>query len=366
MKFIIKRKNFLKPLQQVINLLVTRPKLPIIGNILLKIQEDNLLLITTDLEIEIIAKIKLLTIYSVGAITIPARKLFDICRNFPEDAEIIISTINNQVSICSERSRYLLATLPANNFPKIDHWQNQIKFILSQQKLKRLIELTKFSMAYQDTRYYLNGMLFEIQDQEIHAVTTDGHRLSFCAISINEFVTLHSVIISRKGVLELFKILNINDNLITIYIGDNNIRFIINDITFTTKVINGKFPDYKHILSTTTNKLVKIKCDVLKQALNRAAILSNNKFRGIRLSFSENQLKITASNSEDEEAEEIIDVIYYGVTIEISLNVNYILDVLNTIKCENIHLLLHNETSSIQIKSDNNQNLIYVIMPMRI
>ncbi|BAE73277.1 DNA polymerase III subunit beta [Sodalis glossinidius str. 'morsitans'] len=366
MKFIVEREQLLKPLQQVSSPLGGRPTLPILGNLLLQVSEDRLLLTGTDLEMEMVAQVALSAAHEPGATTVPARKFFDICRGLPEGAEIAVTLEGERMLIRSGRSRYSLSTLPASNFPNLDDWQSEVEFTLSQSILKRLIESTQFSMAHQDVRYYLNGMLFETEGEELRTVATDGHRLAVCAMSVGEALPSHSVIVPRKGVMELVRMLDGGENPVKLQIGSNNIRASVGDYIFTSKLVDGRFPDYRRVLPKNPDKTLEAGCDVLKQAFARAAILSNEKFRGVRLYLSANQLKITANNPEQEEAEEILDVTYQGSEMEIGFNVSYVLDVLNALKCEEVRLLLTDGVSSVQIEDSASQAAAYVVMPMRL
>ncbi|MFT4465497.1 MAG: DNA polymerase III subunit beta [Sodalis sp. (in: enterobacteria)] len=366
MKFTVEREHLLKPLQQVSSPLGGRSTLPILGNLLLQVTEDRLLLTGTDLEMEMVARVALSDAHEPGATTVPARKFFDICRGLPEGAEIAVTLEGERMLIRSGRSRYSLSTLPASDFPNLDDWQSEVEFTLSQSILKRLIESTQFSMAHQDVRYYLNGMLFETEGEELRTVATDGHRLAVCAMSVGEALPSHSVIVPRKGVMELVRMLDGGENPVKLQIGSNNIRSSVGDYIFTSKLVDGRFPDYRRVLPKNPDKTLEAGCDVLKQAFARAAILSNEKFRGVRLYLSANQLKITANNPEQEEAEEILDVAYQGSEMEIGFNVSYVLDVLNVLKCEEVRLLLTDGMSSVQIEDSASQAAAYVVMPMRL
>lgn len=366
MKFIVEREHLLKPLQQVSSPLGGRPTLPILGNLLLQVTEDRLLLTGTDLEMEMVARVALSAAHEPRATTVPARKFFDICRGLPEGAEIAVTLEGERMLIRSGRSRYSLSTLPASDFPDLDDWQSEVEFTLSQSILKRLIESTQFSMAHQDVRYYLNGMLFETEGEELRTVATDGHRLAVCAMPVGEALPSHSVIVPRKGVMELARMLDGGENPVKLQIGSNNIRASAGDYIFTSKLVDGRFPDYRRVLPKHPDKTLEAGCDVLKQAFARAAILSNEKFRGVRLYLSANQLKITANNPEQEEAEEILDVAYQGSEMEIGFNVSYVLDVLNALKCEEVRLLLTDGVSSVQIEDSASQAAAYVVMPMRL
>lgn len=365
MKFIIKREQILKPLQQISSPLSGRLPLPILGNLLLQVVDNYLLLTGTDLEIEMVARITLTSSYDVGTTTVPAKKLFNICRSLPIGSEIMVTLEGECILICSKRSRFSLATISAASFPILDNWVSNVEFRLPQATLKRLIESTQFSMAHQDVRYYLNGMLFETSGEEIRTVATDGHRLAVCSMSVGELLPSHLVIMPRKGVIELLRMLDGNETLLTLQIGSKNIRAIIGDYIFTSKLVDGRFPDYHRVLPKNPDKVLQASCNMLKHAFTRAAILANDKFHGVRLYLSTNQLKITTKNQDQEEAEEIVDVIYNGAEIEIGLNVSYVLDVLNAIKCKYITILLTDGVSSIQIE-DSIRSVSYIIMPMRL
>ncbi len=366
MKFIVEREHLLKPLQQVSSPLGGRPTLPILGNLLLQVAEDSLLLTGTDLEMEMVAKVALSQAHEPGATTVPARKFFDICRGLPDGAEITVILEGDRMLIRSGRSRFSLSTLPASDFPNLDDWQSDVEFILPQATLKRLIESTQFSMAHQDVRYYLNGMLFETEGEELRTVATDGHRLAVCSMPVGQALPSHSVIVPRKGVMELVRMLDGGETPLKLQIGTNNIRASVGDYIFTSKLVDGRFPDYRRVLPKNPDKTLEAGCDVLKQAFARAAILSNEKFRGVRLYLSTDQLKITANNPEQEEAEEILDVNYQGTEMEIGFNVSYVLDVLNALKSENVRLLLTDGVSSVQIEDCASQAAAYVVMPMRL
>lgn len=367
MKFIIDREKLIKPLQLVSAPLGSRPTLPILGNLLLQVSDNVLSMTGTDLEIEMIVRLPLIELNESGSTTVPARKFLDICRSLPNNAKITVILDDNRLSIQSERSKFSLSTLPASDFPNLENWQSNVDFSIPQKTLKQLIDAVQFSMANQDVRYYLNGMLFETEDNSLKTVATDGHRLAVCALPIGQNIPTNcSVIMPRKGVLELAKLVSDSDELINIQIGNNNFRVNLADLTFTSKLIDGRFPDYRKVLPRNPDKILEATCEDLKNALSRAAILSNEKFKGIRLYVNENQVKITANNPEQEEAEEIIDVKYNTEPLEIGFNVTYLLDVLNTIKCDTVQMLLSDSTSSVQIEDINNQVATYVVMPMRL
>ncbi|MEJ8679158.1 DNA polymerase III subunit beta [Plesiomonas shigelloides] len=366
MKFIVERERLLKPLQQVCGALGGRPSLPILGNLLLLVADGSLSITGTDLEVEMVVRLPLQGELQPGAVTVPARKFLDICRGLPDGAEITVLLEGERALLRSGRSRFSLSTLPAADFPNLDDWQSEVEFALPQATLRRLIDATQFSMAHQDVRYYLNGMLFETEGDSLRTVATDGHRLAVCSMPVGQTLPPHSVIVPRKGVLELVRLLDGGDTPLLLQIGRGNLRAIVGDFTFTSKLVDGRFPDYRRVLPKNPDKQLEAGCDELKQAFSRAAILSNEKFRGVRLHIVPGQLKITANNPEQEEAEEIVDVAYQGQELEIGFNVSYVLDVLNTLKCERVRLLLSDSVSSAQIEDCASDAAVYVVMPMRL
>lgn len=366
MQFIVEREHLLKSIQQVSGMLVGRPTLPILSHVLLQVTENSLLITGTDLSIEIIAQVVLSKTHNSGTITVPARKFFNICRCMPEKAEIAFNIKNERMIIRSGRISYSIVTLPASNFPNLDYCQSYEEFTLSQSILKRAIESTQFSMANQDIRHYLNGMLFETEGKELRIVATDGHRLAKYTILINEKLPYQSIILPRKGVIELVRMLNERIKLLKIQISCNYLRAIMSNYIFTSKLVDGHFPNYHRVLPNNSDKILEVECDLLRQAFARASILSHEKFFCVQLNLSHNQLKITANNMEQEETEEIIDVNYQGSTLVISFNASYILDVLNVLKCKVVRLLMTDEISSVQIEDTANTDAKYVVMPIRL
>lgn len=366
MKFTVEREYLLKPLQQVSGALGGRPSLPILGNILLQVEAGCLSMTGTDLEVELIAKIALEADFEPGAVTVPSRKFLDICRGLPDGALIAISLEGDRVMIRSGRSRYSLTTLPAADFPNIDDWQSDVELTLPQGQLRQLIDSTQFSMAHQDVRYYLNGMLFETDGQHLRSVATDGHRMAVCATDTGQALPEKQIILPRKGVLELVRLLDTPDADVAIQIGSSNLRAEVNNFVFTSKLVDGRFPDYRRVLPKGSNKFVEASCDELRKAFSRAAILSNEKFRGVRVNLSPGEMRITANNPEQEEAEELLDVDYQGEPLEIGFNVSYVLDVLNTLKCEQVRWSLTDATASALLEDSAQDDAMYVVMPIRL
>ncbi|MDG6895667.1 DNA polymerase III subunit beta [Volucribacter amazonae] len=366
MQFIISRENLLKPLQQVCGVLSGRPNIPVLNNVLLQVEGERLVITGTDLEVELSTQAQLVSSSINQNITIPAKKLLDICKSLPEQSEIQVLLEEDRAIVRSGRSKFTLTTLPAEEYPNLAAWQSEVEFSLPQSTLRRLIEATQFSMANQDARYFLNGMKFETEGNLLRTVATDGHRLAVCTIALEQELQAHSVIVPRKGVIELMRLLEHNDQNIQLQIGTNNIRVQLPNIVFTSKLIDGRFPDYRRVLPRNANRILEANWDLLKQAFSRAAILSNERVRSVRLQLNENQLTITASNPEQEVAEEIIDVAYTGEEMEVGFNVTYILDVLNALKCNQVRMRLTDSSSSCLIEDCEDASAEYVIMPMRL
>ncbi|MFM5465579.1 DNA polymerase III subunit beta [Aeromonas simiae] len=367
MQLEISREALLRPLQLVSGALGGRPTLPILGNVLLNVSDGLLSLTGTDLEVEMIGQVPLIGASQDGRTTVPARKLLDICRGLPEGADIHLTTEGERLIIRSGRSRFNLSTLPANEYPNIEDWESVLEFDISQMELKRLIEATQFSMASQDVRYYLNGMLFETEGQGLRTVATDGHRLATCRREVVENpLPDHQVILPRKGVLELVRLLEAEDKPVRLQVGRSNLRAVLDGFIYTSKLVDGRFPDWRRVIPRGGDKALISGREDLRQAFARAAILSNEKFRGVRLNLQENLLRITANNPEQEEAEELLDVQYDASELEIGFNVSYVLDVLNTLKCEQIRISLSDSVSSAIIEDLESQDAQYVVMPMRI
>lgn len=365
MQFIVSKENLLKPLQQVCGVLSSRPNIPVLNNALLEIQGTQLSITGTDLEVELSTIAQLSSSEEDGKITIPAKKFLDICRSLPENAEIQVSFEEDRALVRSGRAKFNLAVLPAEDYPNLTNWQSEVDFTLEQATLRRLIDATQFSMANQDARYFLNGMKFETEGNLLRTVATDGHRLAVCTIALEQELQTHSVILPRKGVLELARLLDGSD-MARVQIGTNNLRVQLGSVIFTSKLIDGRFPDYRRVLPRNADRILEGDWDALKQAFVRSAILSTEKVRTVCLLLKDNQLKITSRNPEHEEAEEIIDVSYVGEEMEVGFNVSYILDVLNTLKCKRVRMRLTDASSSCLIEDCDDNSAEYVIMPMRL
>ena len=367
MQFTIQREALLKPLQLVAGVVERRQTLPVLSNVLLVVDGSTLSLTGTDLEVELVGRIQLDEPAEAGEITVPARKLMDICKSLPDEVALSFKVEDNKAIIKAGRSRFTLATLPASDFPNVEEGPGSMTFSVNQNKLRRLIERTSFAMAQQDVRYYLNGMLLEINKGQLRAVATDGHRMAMCTLDADiDYQERYQLIVPRKGILELARLLGEADDLVSIVLGTHHIRATTGDFTFTSKLVDGKFPDYERVLPRGGDKVVLADRQVLRNAFSRTAILSNEKYRGIRLMLSDSMLKIQANNPEQEEAEEDIAVEYNGSALEIGFNVSYLLDVMNVLSNEQIKMILSDANSSALVQESESDDSVYVVMPMRL
>ena len=366
MKFEIQRETLLKPLQQVIGVVERRQTLPVLANVLVSATPQGLELTATDLEVELQARIAV-TVTEPGEVTIPARKLFDICRTLPEGAKIKLSLKEDRILVQSGRSRFTLATLPAAEFPLVDQVASSRSFTVAQKELKALIERTHFSMAQQDVRYYLNGLMLELNADYVRAVATDGHRLALCDMPAGVAgADGQQVIVPRKGIQELLRLLEDSDDEVQVEIGSNHIRLSSAEIRFTSKLVDGRFPDYDRVVPKGGDKRVVADRDLLRQALTRTSILSNEKYRGIRLNLDPNALRIQAHNPEQEQADEEIEVDYQGDSLEIGFNVTYLLEALSALRSEQVETIMSDSNSSCLVQEPGSDRYRYVVMPMRL
>ncbi len=366
MKFQIQREEFLNPLQQIIGAVEKRQTMPALSNVLIRAEAEMLTLVATDLEIELLAR-KAIMIDEPGEITVPARKLLDICKALASEAEIHFSVEGEKALVKSGRNRFSLTTLPADDFPALDAVETQFSIDIAQRTLKELIDKTAFAMAQQDVRYYLNGLLLELSAGKLRTVATDGHRLAFCEKQCDHSITdLKQVILPRKGVLELVRLLADTDSPVKLSLGSNHLQAELENTRFTSKLIDGRFPDYNRVMPESSSQLMTSERDLLKQALVRASILSNEKYRGIRLILNDNLLKLEAQNPDQEEADVEVEVDYAGPDIEIGFNVNYMLDVLNAADGDSVQASLRDSNSSCLLTFPDNSDCKYVIMPMRL
>ena len=368
MKFTVSREAILKPLQLVAGVVERRQTLPVLANVLLVLDGELLSLTGTDLEVEIVGRVPVDKSLSEGEVTVPAKKFLDICRSLPDGSMIDFSLDDQKVIVKSSRSRFTLSTLPASEFPAVEPGADDLTFSCLQKDVKRLIDRTSFAMAQQDVRYYLNGMLWEVNSDSLRVVATDGHRLAMCTRSVDTNLKgdLRQAILPRKGVIELSRLLNDEDNSVELIFGPNHIRATTEEYSFTSKLVDGKFPDYERVLPKGGDKQVFGDRADLKQAFARTAILSNEKYRGVRLQLESNQLTIVANNPEQEEAQDQVAVDYQGDSLEVGFNVSYLQDVTNVLDTEMIKITLSDANSSALLEEPESSDAAYVVMPMRL
>ena len=365
MKLTAPREDLLAPLQSVIGVVERRQTMPVLANVLLSARDNRLSITGTDLEVELVATSSV-NVQQPGDITVPGRKLLDIFRSLPEKTSVTLATDGERISVRAGRSRFTLSSLPAAEFPVVEEINAQQTLTVAQGEFRRLIDKTHFSMAQQDVRYYLNGLLLETDGKSLRAVATDGHRLALSEMQLEgKARTNQQVIVPRKGVLELQRILGTEGN-IELAIGTNHVRAQIGDIRFTSKLIDGRFPEYGRVIPASPPRTVEADRETLRQALQRTAILSNEKYRGIRLTARPDLLTLQAHNPEQEEAEDQVEVAYKGEEVEIGFNVNYLLDALSAIEGDKVEIGLTDSNSSCLIHAPSTTHTRYVVMPMRL
>lgn len=367
MKLTISKETLLEQLTHVVGAVEKKHTSKILENILIIATENNLKLVGTDLEIEMSSEFPTQA-EEAGQITAPARKLFEICKALPADCFVVFETEGDRLHIKGLRSRFELATLPADEYPLLDDIPIQNEITIPEKDLKTLLEKVSFSMANQDVRYYLNGLLLEFSNNKLLSVSTDGHRLA-----ISEFNTDNSseanlkIIVPRKGILELTRLLDSSSELpVTLQISDNHIRVHKDNIRFTSKLIDGKYPDYQAAIPANSNHVIELDREQFKSTLSRVSILSNEKFRGIRLRLLDGTMTLHSNNPENESAEEEIDINYSGELFEIGFNVTYLLEAVNHLEGTIVNLELSTPDSSALLLSPDDTNTRYVVMPIRL
>ena len=361
------RDTLLAPLQSVSGIVERRHTLPILSNVLLEKKGERLTLLATDIEIQITTVTDGAVGDGDGAVTVGARKLQEILRSLPDTAEISLLLEDKRLQVRAGKSRFSLQTLPADDFPRMTLTEGDTRsFQITQKAFRQLIGKTQYSMAAQDVRYYLNGLLLLVDGKELRAVATDGHRLAYASVPIDTELPRQELILPRKTVLELNRLLVDNEEPLNITLASNQVRFTFGSVVLVSKLIDGKFPDYERVVPASLRNHMTVSRQTLMQAMQRAAILTNEKFRGIRVVLADNSLKLIAANAEQEEAQEEIEVNYTGEAIDVGFNVGYLLDVLNNVHTEEVQWSFNDANSSALITVPGNDRFKYVIMPMRI
>ena len=362
-----KRDDVLAPLAAVSGIIERRHTLPILSNVLIERAGADLSFLATDIEIQITARSSLPGAGDTRALTVGARKLLDILRALPDGAEVTLQPQDKRLLVRAGKSRFTLQTLPAEDFPKLAKPTGDVaKFALPQKALRRLLGLVQYAMAQQDIRYYLNGLLMVVDEGQLRLVATDGHRLAYAAMPLGGSLPRKEVIVPRKTVLELTKLLADTDAEVSVELSSVQAAFSFGTVELVSKLIDGKFPDYTRVIPTGHKNRLQIGREPLRQALQRAAILSNEKFRGVRWVLTDGSLKIVSSNAEQEEAHEELEVKYSGDALDIGFNVNYLLDVLNNVGGADIDCAFGDASSSALISYPSEKDFRYVVMPMRI
>src|SRR5438552_3220361 len=358
--------KLLGPLAQVTGIVERRHTLPILSNVLITATGSRVEFLATDLEVQITSRAEL-SGAAEGSVTVGARKLYDILRSLPEDAEVAIEAKESRMTVRAGKSRFNLQTLAAADFPRMVEAKDETKTLtLPQKALKDALRLVQFAMAVQDIRYYLNGVLFSIDKDTLRVVATDGHRLSYASQSLGSDHGSVEAILPRKTVLELIKLLGDTEDTVSLAVGSNQARFSFGGIEIVSKIVEGKFPDYQKVIPTVHKNRVEIDRIALAQSLNRAAILSNEKIRGVRLVFTKDALSIICTNNEQEEAEEGLAIDYAGDPLDIGFNISYLLDVLNHVDTPTVSITMGDSNSSALVQMPGNDDFKYVVLPMRI
>jgi DNA polymerase-3 subunit beta len=366
MRFSIQREALLRRLQQVVGVVERRQTLPVLANLLVNVDANGVALTGTDLEVEMVARTEAENL-EPGEVTIPARKLFDICRALPDGCTIKFEQTGERVVVNAGRSRFTLATLPATEFPVIENIELVERVSLSEATLKSLMERTSFAMAHQDVRYYLNGMLLDLREHSLRCVATDGHRLALAETKVDSKISAsRQIIVPRKGVIELQGLFETGEGVVELEFGRNHLRVKRGGVTFTSKLIDGRFPDYEAVVPIGADKEVRVNRDELRAALQRAAILSNEKYRGVKLEVGPNRLRIVAHNPEQEEAVEEVEAKTGVAELSVGFNVNYLLDALGALTGDDVMLCLRDGQSSCLIRKPESDDTRHVIMPLRL
>lgn len=368
MKLRIERSTLLEPLQRVTGVVERRQTLPILANVLLTLKNTQLAITATDMEIELIASAMIEPMAAPEQFTVSGRKLLDIVRTLPEGAHIDLQQDQDKTRLIlrSGHSRFVLATLPVDTFPRFEAVSPTLKLPFTHKALHNLLQRSHFAMAQQDVRYYLNGMLLDVKDSKIRAVSTDGHRFAMNGKTIDPMSEATQVILPRKGVLELLRLLEHDDTELRVEIGQNHLRVVSEDFIFTSRLIDGRFPDYERVLTKELGNTVTLDKEALKDALLRVSILSNEKFRTVRLQLQNNSLHILANNPEQEEAEETLAVDYAGEELDVAFNVAYLLDVLNTVATDTIRLTFIDANSRMLMEETDETDSLFLIMPLQL
>ena len=366
MKLQVGRNELLSALQSVIGVVERRQTLPVLSNFLIETQDDELVVTGTDLEIELESRARVQNL-TPGKITVPARKLFDICRALPEGAELQLESNGDRATLKSGRSRYQLACLKADEYPAMGQVKGGKALTLKRGQLKTLIERTQFAMAQQDVRYYLNGMLLEIKPGLVRSVATDGHRLARYELELPEGAgDMPGVIVPRKTVGELRKLLDDADGAIDVALSDTKIQFGFNGVELTSKLIDGNFPPYERVIPSGNDKALSLEAKEFAQSVDRVSTISADKTRAVKLNLSKDKVTLSVVNPESGTATEDVGATYSAGALEIGFNARYLLDITSQIEGKEVRFLLSDAGSPAIIEDAEDARTLYVLMPLRV
>jgi len=365
MKFSIQREALLVPITQVVGVVERRQTLPVLANFLIEADQDGLKITGSDMEVEMVGKVAA-DVAQAGSITVPARKLVDICKALPEGARLDIQLNGEKLALHAGKSRFSLATLPATEFPSGEADGDGETLRIPEDRLSWLIEKTSFAMAHQDVRHYLNGLLLEFRDNLLRAVATDGHRLALAEAAVEQAGEGRALILPRKGVMELSRILGHDEEPVEVELGAKYLRVTRRGLTLTSKLIDGRFPDYEQVIPLNQENAIVVEREGAMRALQRAAILSNEKYRGVRIETGDGSIRIIAHNPQQEEATEEIEAEHNYDQLVVGFNVNYLLEGLGAIDGDKARLALKTADSSCLITALDHDNVRQVVMPLKL
>ena len=367
MKFTVQKDDIASCIHNAAAIAERRQTIPILANLKIKAEAEVLEIVSTDLEVQLKSQPKSVEIQEEGEVTVSARKMSELCRSLKDDEKLNFALNEGKLHVSSANFNADFATLSANDFPELEVMHEKEPVRLDSSLLKRLLTKTSFSMASQDVRYYLNGLLLEFSGKGMKAVATDGHRMAVAALEdLDHNENEIKYILPRKAVIELSKILSPEKEKIEVLLNDSHLTIISKNQVFSSKLIEGRFPDYEKVFPTGEENSMLVEKETLQSALSRSSVLSSEKYRGVRFSLKKNLLTLTANNPEQELAEEEIEVVFSGADLEIGFNINYILDALNVIDSARVEMLFYGEENSCLIREPENSSEVYVVMPMRL
>lgn len=362
----IDRDRLLTALQAVGGAVERRQTLPVLGHFLFIVEEEILTVVGSDLELELSARLPV-AVTEAGSGTVPARKLIDICRNLPAGSEVVLRRDQARLILQCGRSRYVLAGLEPTDYPRLAGEAVEWRVELPQQAIGALLGQTQFAMALQDVRYYLNGLLLHFHHGSLRAIATDGHRLAYSEWAIGtEAPTTLQLIVPRKAVMEWSRLLNEEDATVLLEGSTQMLAVHLPGQTLRTKLIDGRFPDYQNVIPASSGQRLELEREELREAVQRAAVLANEKHRGVRLKIERDRLTLEATNTAQEAAEEVIEANYDGEPMEICFNASYVLDVLGVMRAERVRFHLRDSRSSSLVQAIDDSPARYVMMPIQL